>query len=129
MMKQVIAAGFTALLLSGCLGDAVYFKGISDGDTVSSPLKISMGVCGMDVRKAGEVVEDTGHHHLIIDGDCIAKDETVPKDATHKHFGKGQTETTLNLTPGEHTLSLQFANGMHSSYGAEMCETIHIKVE
>ena len=128
MKKQMIVMGFATLMLAGC-SDAVYFKGIDDGDTVSGPLTVKMAVCGMDVQKAGEVVESSGHHHLIIDGDCIEKGETVPKDENHKHFGKGQTETVLNLLPGEHTLTLQFANGIHSSYGREMCKTIHIKVE
>lgn len=128
MIKQIIAAGFTVLLLSGC-SDAVYFKYIDDGDTVSSPLTVKMGVCGLDIQKAGEAVEGKGHHHLIIDGNCIAKGETVPKDANHKHFGKGQTEATLNLTPGEHTLALQFANGLHASYGEGMCELIHVHVK
>jgi hypothetical protein len=127
-MKRVIVVGFLLLLLSGC-SNAVYFKGIDDGDVVSSPLTVKMGVCGMDIQKAGDVVEGTGHHHLIIDGDCIAKGETVPKDANNKHFGKGQTETALNLEPGDHTLTLQFANGIHASYGKELCKTIHIKVE
>jgi len=128
MIKQVMAAGAVVLLLSGC-SEAVYFKGVSDGDSLSSPFTIKMSVCGMDVKKAGEVAEGTGHHHLIIDGDCIAKGETVPKDAKHKHFGGGQTETTLNLEPGEHTLTLQFANGIHASYGETMCKTIKVSVE
>lgn len=121
-------AGVAAFLLGGC-SDAVYFKGLDDGDTVSGPITVKMGVCGMDVQKAGDVVEGAGHHHLIIDGNCIAKGDTVPNDATHKHFGKGQTEAVLNLEPGEHTLSLQFANGMHASYGEAMCKTIRIRVE
>ena len=128
MVKQIMAAGVVTLLLGGC-SNAVYFKGVSDGDTVSSPFTVKMAVCGMDVQKAGDVVEGAGHHHLIIDGNCIAKGDTVPKDSQHKHFGKGQTETVLNLEPGEHTLTLQFANGMHASYGDEMCKTIRIRVE
>ena len=127
-MKRLLFLGLISLLLAGC-SDGVYFKGLDDGDTVSSPLTVKMGVCGMDVQAAGEEVEGTGHHHLIIDGDCIPEGETVPKDANHKHFGKGQTEAVLNLTPGEHTLALQFANGVHTSYGESMCKLVHIQVE
>ncbi|PJC69515.1 MAG: rod shape-determining protein RodA, partial [Zetaproteobacteria bacterium CG_4_8_14_3_um_filter_59_5] len=58
---------------------------------------------GMAVQPAGEIVDGTGHHHLIVDGDCIAEGAAVPKDDTHMHFGKGQIETTLKLAPGEHT--------------------------
>jgi hypothetical protein len=128
MLKQVLAAAVAVLLLGGC-SNGVYFKGISDGDTVSSPLTVKMAVCGMDVQAAGEAIEGTGHHHLIVDGICIPAGETVPKDANHHHFGKGQTETEVTLTPGEHTLALQFANGVHASYGEAMCELIHVHVK
>ena len=128
MKKQTGLLFGAVLLLSGC-SDAVYFKGVDDGDTVKSPFKVEMAVCGKDVQPAGEAVEGTGHHHLIIDGDCVPVGETVPKDATHMHFGKGQTETMLTLEPGAHTLTLQFANGVHSSFGAELCKTINITVE
>ncbi len=128
MKKQTGLLFVTVLVLGGC-SDAVYFKGVDDGDTVKSPFKVEMAVCGKDVRPAGETVEGTGHHHLVIDGDCIPAGETVPKDATHQHFGKGQTETMLTLEPGDHTLTLQFANGLHASYGKELCKTINVTVE
>jgi len=100
-----------------------------DGEVVPAEFRVEMSVNGMVVQPAGEVVKGAGHHHLIIDGDCIPKGATVPKDATHMHFGKGQTWTTLHLTPGDHTLTLQFANGLHQSYGREWCHTIHVTVE
>jgi hypothetical protein len=103
---------------------------MDDGDTVSSPLTVKMGVCGMDVQAAGNEVAGAGHHHLIVDGGgCIPEGETVPKDANHIHFGKGQTETVLDLAAGEHTLTLQFANGLHASYGESMCKLIHVHVK
>jgi len=128
-MKKRTGLLFIAVLLLGGCSDVVYFKSPGDGDTVESPFKVKMGVCGKDVQPAGEELEGTGHHHLIIDGGCIAAGETVPKDATHKHFGKGQTETILALEPGNHTLTLQFANGIHTSFGEQMCRTINVKVE
>lgn len=88
-----------------------------------------MQVDGMVVQPAGEAVEGSGHHHLIVDGGCIPSGEPVPKNATHMHFGKGQTETVLSLTPGEHTLSLQFANGEHQSCGTDWCHSIHVNIE
>lgn len=128
-MKRLLLLSSVTLLLAGC-SDGVYFKGLNDGDMVSSPLTVKMGVCGMDVQPAGEEVAGKGHHHLIIDGNgCIPAGETVPKDDMHKHFGKGQTETVLNLAPGEHMLTLQFANGLHSSYGESMCKSIRIHVK
>jgi len=106
----------------------VYFIGPADGATTGREVKVTMGVEGMQVRPAGEVVAGTGHHHLIIDGAFVPRGETVPKDATHLHFGKGQTETVLHLTPGRHALTLQFADGHHASYGKAMSHTVHITV-
>lgn len=100
-----------------------------DGDTVASPLPIKMGIKGMKVHKAGDIIEGTGHHHLIIDGAYVAENEVVPADDQHIHFGKGQTETTIKLKPGKHTLTLQFADGHHQSYGKVMSRTIHITVK
>jgi len=100
-----------------------------DGDTVSSNFAVKMGIKGMKVHKAGDLIDGTGHHHLIIDGAYIPENTTVPKDAQHIHFGKGQTETTIQLKPGKHTLTLQFADGHHQSYGKVMSKTIHITVK
>lgn len=132
---------FSSLLLAGVLlsGDAMAQesanpKGVSfaqpqDGAVVASEFKVVMNIDGMQVEKAGEAVPGSGHHHLIIDGDCIAKGDAVPKDDLHRHFGKGQKETTLLLAPGEHTLTMQFANGLHQSYGPDWCKTIHVTVK
>jgi len=100
-----------------------------DGAIVSSPFDVRMNAEDLVVEPAGEVKAYSGHHHIIIDGTLIPAGITVPKDDQHKHFGKGQTETKLTLTPGEHTLTLQFADGMHTSYGARLSQTIKITVE
>jgi len=108
----------------------VYFTNIKDGDTVTNPVKLSFGVDGMGVRPAGQDVNDktTGHHHLIIDADGIKTGQGVPKDAKHIHYGKGQTSTEVTLTPGKHTLRLQFADGAHRSYGPELSTVITVTV-
>jgi len=100
-----------------------------DGDVVPTEFKVEMKIDGMQVEKAGEAVAGSGHHHLIIDGDCIAEGGAVPKDDLHRHFGKGQKEVTMLLAPGKHTLTLQFANGLHQSYGKDWCTSIHITVK
>lgn len=106
----------------------VYFVNLKDGDKVKSPVVVQMGVRGMEVEPAGAYNDDKGHHHLIIDGSYIEKGEMVPKDETHLHFGKGQTIDTLKLSPGDHTLTLQFADGLHKSYGKDWSATIKITV-
>ncbi len=100
----------------------------ADGEKVKSPVKVIMQVQGMEVEPAGEVTPNGGHHHLIIDGEGVPQGNVVPSDDTHIHFGKGQTEAEVELAPGTHTLTLQFANGVHMSYGKDMAETITIEV-
>lgn len=109
-------------------GAAVKFVEPADGASVSSPVKVVMGVDGLQVVPAGELKSGTGHHHIIIDGEAPAVGEVVPKDATHLHFGDGSTETQLELSPGEHTLTLQFADGMHRSYGPALSTSIKVTV-
>jgi len=109
--------------------DGVYFVNLKDGDNVKSPFIIEMGVKGMEVEPAGKLNEGKGHHHLIIDGSFTEKGQMVAKDETHLHFGKGQTSDTLSLSPGTHTLTLQFANGLHQSYGQDWSNTISVTVE
>lgn len=108
----------------------VTFASPKDGATVSSPVKVVM-TSTVKLRPAGEDPQDhkTGHHHLIIDGAPIPAGEVIPTDDKHVHFGKGQTETDVKLTPGKHTLTLQLADGAHRSYGPALSETIHITVK
>ena len=79
--------------------------------------------------KAGKVLKGTGHHHLLIDVEPVEAGATVAADEQHIHFGKGQTETEIELTPGEHTLRLQLADFAHRSYGPELGAAIKVTVE
>lgn len=91
----------------------VYFVNLKDGDIVTGPVKIVMGLSGMGIAPAGIEFPDTGHHHLIIDAPTPNAGEPIPADETHVHFGKGQTEVTLTLEPGRHTLQLVLADRNH----------------
>ncbi|MDH5475326.1 MAG: DUF4399 domain-containing protein [Cyclobacteriaceae bacterium] len=106
----------------------VFFVSPSEGGVVQNPVKVVFGVKGMEIEPAGEVKEGKGHHHIIIDGSFIKKGVVVPADSMNIHYGKGQTETELTLSPGEHTLTMQFADGFHQSYGEEWSNTISITV-
>ena len=92
----------------------VYIISPKDGARVTSPVLVQFGLKGMGVAPAGVKAENTGHHHLLIDTEAPAN-MGVPLPATDnvKHFGKGQTETSLTLTPGKHTLQLLFADQNH----------------
>ena len=109
-------------------GAKVMFIAPADGATVKGPVQVKMGVEGMTVKPAGTIEAKTGHHHIIVDDKSIAQGTVVPADETHIHFGKGQTETELKLAPGKHTLTLQFADGAHQSYGPQLSTTITITV-
>ena len=107
----------------------VFFVEPNNGATVEQEFKVVMGVRGMEVNPAGEIVPNTGHHHLLIDTSPVKKGEVIPADEHHLHFGKGQTETTVKLAPGTHKLQLQFADGKHQSYGPAMSKTITVIVK
>ena len=85
----------------------------SDGDTVTNPVTVKFGLEGMGVAPAGFTMENTGHHHLIIDAPLPDLEFAIPKDAKHKHFGGGQTQVSLDLTPGKHTLQLLLGDYRH----------------
>ena len=106
----------------------VFFKNIKDGQTISTTQKVEFGIIGLKVHPAGQIIPGTGHHHLIIDGEPTPEGQVVPADDKHIHFGKGQTDHIVNLTPGEHTLTLQFANGVHLSYGPKLSQKIKVIV-
>jgi len=85
----------------------------ADGATVSSPVTVKFGMQGMEIVPAGTNKPNTGHHHLLIDADLPPLDAAIPKDANHMHFGKGQTEATIKLAPGNHTLQLLLGDKDH----------------
>jgi hypothetical protein len=95
-------------------GAAVYLISPQDAARVRNPVLVQFGLKGMGIAPAGVKFDNTGHHHLLIDTDAPA-DLSKPLPASDKnvHFGKGQTETTLQLTPGKHTLQLLLADMNH----------------
>lgn len=123
-----ISSASPALAKDGKNG--VYFVAPQDKATVPQEFTVKMGVKGYELAPASEgLQEGTGHHHLIIDGGYMEKGEVIPFDDTHVHFGKAQKEGTLKLTPGEHTLTLQFADAKHRSFGKKFAKTITVVVE
>jgi hypothetical protein len=96
-------------------GAKVFFVNIKDGDTVKSPFKVEFGLTGMTIAKAGDETPGTGHHHLLIDTKLTEAElaEPIPADATHRHYGGGQTEATIELPAGKHTLQLVLGDWSH----------------
>ena len=112
------------------IGAKVFFVGLKDGDQVTSPLTLKFGAEGIEVAPAGEDKPNSGHHHLVIDGELPPPDSPAPATANLIHYGKGQTEATINLTPGKHTLQLSFANYLHVAFNPPLASdkiTVNVK--
>lgn len=106
-----------------------YIISPSDGANVKSPVTVVFGLDGMGVAPAGTDTPNTGHHHLLVDMD-VPKDLSQPLGADVKHFGGGQTQVQLELTPGKHTLQLLLGDKMHIPHQpAVVSEKITITVE
>ena len=106
----------------------VSFLNLHSGDEVTSPLTLEFGVEGMNVEPAGALNPGAGHHHLLIDRGFYERGTVVPADSANIHYGDGSTSTTIELSPGKHTLTLQFADGYHQSYGGQMSTSVEIIV-
>jgi hypothetical protein len=114
-------------------GAEAYFVALEDGDTVSSPVTVHFGLRGMGVAPAGVDMPNTGHHHLLINRPAFGEADVgfgLPADDNHRHFGGGQTEVTLDLPPGTHTLQLVLADMNHVPHDPPVTsEQISITVE
>lgn len=130
MKTTLIATTVIAMMLSGAAlaGETLsaknsqqYIVNLNDGDTVSSPVKIIFGLSEMGVAPAGVEKENTGHHHILLNRAKFGEGEdgaeefefNLPADEQHIHYGKGQTEATLELAPGKHTIQLVLGDHNH----------------
>jgi len=108
----------------------LYIISPADGATVTSPVTVRFGLRGMGVAPAGTDRPMTGHHHLLIDTGLPPLDAPVPADDHHVHFGGGQTETTIELDAGTHTLQLLLADHLHRPHDPPVVsERVTITVE
>jgi Domain of unknown function (DUF4399) len=130
---------FTLMILLSCAvvagtpspkGARVYFISPANGESVTNPVHVVFGLQNMGVAPAGVNVEGTGHHHLLVDADVPPPGRPMAKDEHHLHFGGGQTETTLELSPGTHTLQLIMGDFAHTPHDPPVIsERISITVE
>ncbi|WP_417729011.1 DUF4399 domain-containing protein [Roseovarius sp.] len=130
-MTRIIAltaAAFISLTTPALSGDTpapvgagVYFVDLEDGATVTSPVTIIFGLRGMGVAPAGIEKKATGHHHVLIDRPPLGEgpdgtqeiNTSLPADEHHRHFGGGQTQVTMDLAPGIHTMQLVMGDMNH----------------
>ncbi|MDJ0858166.1 MAG: DUF4399 domain-containing protein [Dinoroseobacter sp.] len=145
MRSLAVAALMAVTPLAAVAGDTpapegakVYFINLEDGATVSSPVTVVFGLEGMGVAPAGTEKEKTGHHHLLLNRPALGEgpdgaDELlygIPADDNHLHFGGGQTQVTLDLPAGEHTMQLVVGDLNHVPHDPPiMTEVITITVQ
>lgn len=93
----------------------LYIGWPNNGEVISAgkPFRVWFGLRNMGVAPKDVKFPNTGHHHLLIDTDLPPPDQEIPSDKNHLHFGAGQTETTLELPPGKHTLQLLMGDDKH----------------
>ena len=150
LSKSLLSKGLLfALALSGLAGTAiaadaptlpvtkapagaeVYIISPKDGATVAPEFTVRFGLKGMGVAPAGVAKENTGHHHLLVDvKELPVAGQPIPKDEQHLHFGGGQTEATLKLAPGTHTLQLELGDQNHLPFDPALLSpkiTVHVK--
>ena len=125
------AAGDAAPAPKAPPGAKVFIVSPKDGATVGPDVTVKFGVEGIALKPAGDATPDSGHHHLLIDASELPPlAAPIPNDATHKHYGKAQTEDTIHLEPGTHTLQLDFGDAAHRQFDPPLVSkkiTIHVK--
>lgn len=137
-MTRLIVAALASLIASPLMaatpapeGARAYILSPENGATVSSPVTVVFGLEGMGVAPAGVDKPHTGHHHLLIDVDGPPPaGQPIPADDQHKHFGGGQTQVTIELPAGEHSLQLLLGDMNHVPHDPPVVsEKITINVE
>ena len=122
-----------AVKIHGAAGPMVYFVNLRDGMTVPQSFRVVFGASGIGVAPALTDKPNTGHHHLLIDTELSEEEKqfAIPNDEQHMHFGGGQTEVVLQLSPGPHTLQLAFGDLNHELHKPTpiMSEKITINVQ
>lgn len=113
VLSLVVATAVLADQTPSVKDAEVYIVSPGDGATVESPVRVVFGLRGMGVAPAGVTAANTGHHHLLIDRDMPALDKPIPANDKTRHFGGGQTEVSIELPLGQHTLQLLLGDALH----------------
>ena len=111
-MKSITLILFIFLSFNA-FSEKVYFINLQDGDVLKSPFLVQFGLTGKGIAPAGVDIQNTGHHHLLINVDEIDYSSPIPSTSQHLHFGLGQTETNLDLPSGKHKLQLILGDKHH----------------
>ena len=130
IMKPILFL-ISFLITSSAFAEArVYFINLEDGDEVESPFLIQFGLSEMGIAPAGIDRENTGHHHLLINVKDLDFSKPIPASKNHIHFGGGQTESLVELPPGDYSLQLVLGDMTHTPHTPPIVsEQINITVK
>lgn len=135
ILTIVAAFGVLAAVLAACGGGEsstehkVWFGNLEDGAEITSPFEVTMKAQNLVVEPAASGIRDGhGHFHILVDVPLPEAPDPIPFDERHIHYGTGDSVATLELPPGDHTLTLQFARGNHVPYDPQIAQTIRITV-
>ena len=130
IMKSILFL-ISFLITSSVFAEArVYFINLEDGDEVESPFLIQFGLSEMGIAPAGIDRENTGHHHLLINVNNLDFSKPIPASKNHIHFGGGQTESLVELPPGDYSLQLVLGDMTHTPHTPPVVsEQINITVK
>ena len=118
----IISAFFATFSISA--NPKVYFINLEDGDRLESPFLIQFGLSGMGIAPAGTDRSNTGHHHLLININDIDLSKPIPSSSNHIHFGGGQTESVVDLMPGEYSMQLVLGDMTHTPHNPPIISKI-----
>ncbi len=132
-LRHVLATLVVGMLSMALHADSVapyaYIISPQDGATVGRTFTVKFGLSGFGVAPAGVDLPNTGHHHLLIDVETLPP-SGMPMGKDVRHFGGGQTEATITLEPGQHTLQLMLGDKAHVPFDPPVIsEKITITVE
>ena len=116
LMKILLIISTIFATFSISANSKVYFINLEDGDRVESPFLIQFGLSGMGIAPAGTDRSNTGHHHLLINVDDIDLSKPIPSSSNHIHFGGGQTESLVDLMPGDYSMQLVLGDMTHTPH-------------
>ena len=116
LMKILLIISTIFATFSISANPKVYFINLEDGDRVESPFLIQFGLSGMGIAPAGTDRSNTGHHHLLINVDDIDLSKPIPSSSNHIHFGGGQTESLVDLMPGDYSMQLVLGDMTHTPH-------------
>jgi hypothetical protein len=116
-------------MMEGSGAPRIWFIQPEQGADVTSPVAFEFGSENINIEPKGEVHAGAGHHHIGVNTECLPAGELIPEAAPWVHFGDGSAVIEMQLTPGEHTLTIQLGDGEHRTLDEPgLCESITITV-